>query len=97
MKISFFAFAVNTKFPIDIAYRQFHKYIKEDFEYILFNDAYQPQMEKDLNIISESNNIKCVRVPQHIHKSQNPSEAYADTVNWAFDNSKSKLIKERLS
>lgn len=83
MKISIFSFAVNDSFPIDIAHRQFKKYLKDDFEYILFNDAFDPKMEQNINIITSFNNIKSVRVPQDIHKIQNPSEGYAATLNWA--------------
>jgi len=83
MKISFFSFACNTNFPLDIMYRQFQKYMKEDFEFTLFNDAYIPQMEKDINTICEFNKIPCVRVPQSVHKVQNPSVSYAETLNWA--------------
>lgn len=83
MKISFFAFAVNDKFPIDIVYRQFKKYVKEEFEYILFNDAMTAEMEQNINTIANYNNIKCVRVPQNIHTMQDPSQAYAATLNWA--------------
>lgn len=83
MKISIFSFAVNNKFPIDIQYRQFKKYLKEDFEFILFNDAFEDQAEKDINTITSYNNISCVRVPQRIHGVQNPSESYAETLNWA--------------
>lgn len=85
MKISFFSFAVNDKFPIDIMHRQFKKYIKEDFDFILFNDAYENDMEQNINLITSSNNIKCVRVPQRIHQSKNinPSQCYANVLNWA--------------
>lgn len=86
MKVSIFSFAVNDKFPIDIAYRQFQKYIKDDFEYILFNDADNIQMEENIDLITEFNKIKCVRVPQSIHKINNPSECYAETLNWAVQN-----------
>jgi len=83
MKISIFAFAANNKFPIDIVHRQFKKYVKEDFEFIIFNDAYEITAENSINEITSLNNIKCVRVPQHIHTSNNPSDAYATTLNWA--------------
>lgn len=84
MKISFFSFAVNAAFPLDIAFRQFQKYMKEDYEYIVFNDAYDPQMEKDINTICEFNKIPCVRAPQHIHGAQDPSVSYAESLNWAL-------------
>lgn len=83
MKISIFSFAVNDKFPIDIAHRYFKKHIKDDFEYILFNDASDARTERKLNTIASSNNIKSVRVPRHIHYSHNPSECYVNTLNWA--------------
>lgn len=86
MKVSIFSFAVNDKFPIDIMYRQFKKYMKEDFELILFNDAMNSEMEKNINTVAEYNNIKCVRVPQNIHIVQSPSEGYAATLNWALHN-----------
>lgn len=83
MKISIFSFAVNDKFPLDIMHRQFKKYMKEDFDFILFNDAYDTQMEKNIDLITSWNNIPCERVPQSIHGLQNPSECYAATLNWA--------------
>ena len=64
-------------------YRQFGKYLKEDFNFILMNDAYDKTMEDHINTITSYNKIKCVRVPQEIHKNQNPSEGYAETLNWA--------------
>lgn len=84
MKVSIFSFAVNDAFPIDIAHRQFKKYMKDDFEYILFNDAYDPIMEKNINTIASFNNITCERVPQRIHGVVNPSECYAQTLNWSL-------------
>lgn len=84
MKISIFAFAVNDKFPIDIVNRQFKKYMKDDYEYILFNDAMESQMENAINTVAAYNKIKCVRVPQNIHKIHNPSASYAETLNWAL-------------
>lgn len=84
MKVSIFSFAVNDKFPIDIMHRQFVKYMKEDFEFILFNDATDAKMAENINTITSYNNIKCVRVPQHIHKIHNPSTGYATTLNWSI-------------
>lgn len=83
MRISIFSFAVNDKFPLDIMHRQFKKYMKEDFDFVLFNDAYDPKMEIAINTVASYNNIPCVRVPQRIHGVQNPSECYASTLNWA--------------
>src|SRR5580692_7969425 len=83
MKISIFSFAFNDKFPIDIMHRQFKKFLKDDYEFILFNDALEPSMVETINTIAATNGIQCRRVPQEVHKVQNPSESYAETLNWA--------------
>ena len=84
MKVSIFSFAVNDKFPIDIMYRQYIKYLKDDFEFVLFNDAFTANMENSINTICSYNKINCVRVPQHIHSTDNPSLEYAASLNWAI-------------
>jgi hypothetical protein len=86
MKISILSFAVNDKFPLDIMHRQFKKYMKEDFDFVLLNDAFDSKMEKNINEIASYNNINCVRIPQNIHTVQNPSECYASALNWAVHN-----------
>jgi len=86
MKVAIFSFAVNFQFPIDIMNRQFKKYLKDDYELIIFNDASDKQEEKNINVVTSSNQIKCVRVPQEIHKIFSPSVAYAETLNWAVHN-----------
>jgi hypothetical protein len=84
MKVSIFSFAVNDKFPFDIAFRQYKKFLKDPFEFIIFNDAMNTQMENNINVLANSISVKCVRVPQNIHRIQNPSEGYASTLNWAI-------------
>lgn len=83
MKVAFFSFAVNDKFPFDIQYRQFKKYCPND-EFILFNDAVDDQMAQNITTAANGPGMPCVRVPQSIHKIQNPSEGYATTLNWAL-------------
>lgn len=84
MRISVFSFAVNDKFPIDIMHRQFRKYMGDEIEFLIFNDAYDPKQEESINAICAYNKITCVKVPQHIHTIDNPSECYADALNWAI-------------
>ncbi len=82
MKVTIFSFAVNDKFPIDLQYKQFQKNIREDFEFILINDAFTPEMTTILSTIAKNIGVKCVCVPQEIHKIHNPSVGYADALNW---------------
>lgn len=81
MKVSIFSITCNCEFPLDIVNRQFKKYMQEEFEFILFNDG-EGQAEKDIDCVCSSNGIKTVRVPQNIHHNHNPSECYAQTLNW---------------
>lgn len=87
MTITIFSYAVNNNFPIDIQYNNFKKHIKENFEFILFNDANNSTNMDDINNIAEKLNIKCVKVPQEIHTAYSnlsPSLAYAETLNWSI-------------
>lgn len=92
MKILVCAFAYNNKFPVDLQYAQFRKYVTEPFEYVLFNDARCDKEASQLNRVALKLNIKCVRVPQKIHASNNPSEGYAHTLNWTLTYLKSEEI-----
>lgn len=83
MKTLVCTFATNNKFPITLQYAQFNKYMKNQFEFILFNDAYNEHETTKLQQIAEDLKITCVRVPQNIHHNNNASECYARTLNWA--------------
>ena len=82
MKLTICSFAVNNKFPIDLQIHYFNKYYKNDFEFILCNDAYDSNISEELKKIALDNNVKCLNIPQKIHKIQNPSESYGETLNW---------------
>lgn len=85
MKINILSYAVNNCFPIKIQYKNLKKYLIEDFEFILFNDAYENDMIDIINDIANELKIKCIRVPQKIHiDNKNPSKAYAETLNWSI-------------
>ena len=83
MKVSIFSFACNTNFPIDLVRRQYVKYLKDDYEFIVFNDSSDPKIHKDIQTIAEYNKAKHVKVPQTMHKCFNPSGGYAETLNWS--------------
>lgn len=82
MKLTVFSFAVNDKFPIKTQINQFKKNIKDNYEFILLNDANNNEMIDSINNIAKDMSVKCIRVPQDIHKYYNPSVAYAEALNW---------------
>lgn len=92
MKILVCAFASNDKFPISLQYEQFKKHVTEPFEYVLFNDTVTAKESDALEAAANKIGIRCIRIPQEIHKCNNPSQGYASALNWAANYLKSEEI-----
>ncbi len=71
------------------------KFLKDDYEYIVFNDAPEGQAATDINTICSSLNIRCTRVPQSIHAPPyylprkrhfgGPSAECAETIQYMYN------------
>lgn len=66
-KILIFTYSYNRPDFIEIQYRTFKKFLKDDYEFIVFNDASTPEMEKQIMNTCEKFGIRCSRIPQEIH------------------------------
>lgn len=53
---------------IYLQYITFKKFLKNDYEFVVFNDAPQEYMYKQINKTCERLGIKCIRIPQEIHE-----------------------------
>lgn len=81
-EIIIFSFVSNTKFPIDLQIKCFKKYIKEKHTFFIVNDADNSKDRKAICEISMLNGVKYILVPSSIHNTNNPSEYFAETLNW---------------
>lgn len=66
-KILLFTYAYNRPDFIKIQHKTFKKFLEDDYEFIVFNDAPALEMENKINEICAHYGIRCVRIPQDIH------------------------------
>jgi len=71
---------------IRFQYECFKKFLADDFEYVVFNDATNPQLEDEINNVCKELEIRCIRVPQQIHKKpERASKRHADCIQYSLD------------
>lgn len=59
------------------------KFLKDDYEFVVFNDAEETEIYLQTEKICDYLKIRSVRVPQEIHEGRNnPSTACADTIQY---------------
>lgn len=52
---------------IEMQYKTFKKFLLDDYEFVVFNDASNEQTMQQINNLCKQYGIKCFRVPQEIH------------------------------
>src|SRR3989338_8792053 len=66
-------------------YKTVKTFVKDDYEYVVFNDARDQTFYFQIHEICRQLNIHCIDVPQTIHKSHDPSKACADTLQYILN------------
>ena len=66
-KVLIFTYAYNRPDFIETQYKTFKKFLLDEYEFIVFNDAIKVDMIKKINTMCKKYNIRCVRIPQAIH------------------------------
>ncbi len=91
-KVLIMSAAYNRPDLIEIQHRCFKKFVIEEFEQVIFNDAEDPRFEKEINEECTRLGIRCIRVPQDIvHENKQKN-----VIGWEdFFNFRSKDGNER--
>lgn len=66
-KVLVFTYAYNQPDFIEIQYKTFKKFLKDEYEFIVFNDAHQKKMVEEITAMCQKYDIRCIRIPQEIH------------------------------
>lgn len=67
---------------IEMQYKTFKKFLKDDYEYVVFNDARNEHLRQQINDTCAYYNIRCIQIPQEIHsRPYLPREPHDDLVN----------------
>jgi len=86
---------------IELQDRLFRKFLEDDYEYIVVNDANTPNTKSAIENKCSELKIRCINVPQEIHNQpylprnpgdnyHNPNVRHCNSVQWAWDNFFSK-------
>lgn len=72
--------AFNEPNFIEWQHKTFKKFIKDEYEFVVFNDANDPIMCRRINNVCNQCGVRCMRVPQEIHDQpylkREPGESY---------------------
>lgn len=83
-KIRLFTFHYNRPDFLELQIKCFDKFLKEkeDYELIVFNDAIELNIEKQIKQICEKYKIRCINFPQDLHKTYCPNLLKFGTSQW---------------
>lgn len=81
---------------IEIQAKTFQKFLQDDYEFVVFNDAPKKEMCEQINSTCAALGLRCVRIPQSIHAApylprdqnddfQNPAVRCANVVQYSLD------------
>ena len=67
-KVLIITSAYNREDFIEIQFNTFKKFLKDDYEFVVFNDAIKSSKKKEIKSKCKELGIKCINIPQHIHE-----------------------------
>jgi glycosyltransferase involved in cell wall biosynthesis len=81
---------------IEVQYQTFRKFLMDEYEFVVFNDAPEDTMAQAIETTCKNLNIQCIRIPQTIHtqpylpnpshdNTNNPSKRAAHVVQYSLD------------
>lgn len=51
----------------EIQVKTFKKFVKDDYEFVVFNNAQDPQKRQDIRNVCQKHSLRCIEIPQEIH------------------------------
>lgn len=66
-KVLFITHSYNRPEFIEMQNKTFKKFMQDDYEYVVFNDANNEPMANQIFAACAQSNVRCIRVPQDIH------------------------------
>lgn len=67
-KVIVFTYSYNRPEFIEIQYKTFKKFLKDDYELIVINDANNPELADQISDTCHTYHLRCIKIPQEIHE-----------------------------
>lgn len=85
-KVLIFTYSYNRPDFIEIQYKTFKKFLRDEYEFIVFNDAIDPKAHMEIKQMCQNYDITCIAIPQEIHTgAYNPSVRNCDVVQYSLN------------
>lgn len=78
--------AFNNEKVIEQQHRLLNKYLKPPFYYTVADNSTDPDKQKKIMKLCESNDIAYIRLPENPYSSESPSLSHGIALNWIYDN-----------
>ncbi len=70
---------------IELHVKTFKNFLKDDYEYVVFNDAPNRNMQLKIEQTCQNLAVRCFRVPNHKQNRQHPGTRHMDGIKYSFD------------
>ncbi len=66
-KVLIFTYAYNRPEFIEYQHLTFEKFLLDEYDFVVFNDAHDREMAKKIELMCQKYDLPCIRIPQEIH------------------------------
>lgn len=70
---------------IELQVRTFKKFLQDDYEFVVFNDAPGHDMQKQIEQTCQRLGLRHFYIPQHLHQRQSPGHRHMDGIKYALE------------
>lgn len=85
-KVLIFTYSYNCPEFIEMQHKTFKKFLIDEYEFVVFNDAVNSDHYKAIHETCDRLNVKCIDIPQEIHHSFNASDRNGAVVDYSLRN-----------
>ena len=83
-KVLILTYSYNRPDFIEWQHKTFEKFLLDDYDFVVFNDASNPELSSQIEAICNQYNISCVRVPQN-HVNNTPGARHQDAIKLSLE------------
>lgn len=84
-KVLIMTYVYNRPDFIELHVKTFNKFLKDEYEYVVFNDAPTHSMRTIIEHTCNKIGVRCLRVPDHRPQRQTPSYRHMDGIRFSFE------------
>jgi len=70
---------------IELHAKTFGAFLQDEYEYVVFNDAPQENMKQQIEQTCAQLGIRCLRIPQHLHKKGDAGQRHIDGIAYSLE------------